>query len=86
MKTTDEKVITVGADRDFFGRLVIAARSRDIDLKDVLSYEPTLVSFSLAHSDGSLRKTNKRVRLTELEKRIQVQPSLPRATSGECSA
>lgn len=86
VKTADEKVLTVGADRDLFGRLVIAARSRDIDLRDVLSYELTTVPFSLAHPDGSLRKTNKSVLLTELEKRIQVQPSLPRETSGKCSA
>lgn len=77
MKTADAKVLTVCADRDLFGGLVIAARSRDIDLRDVLSYELTTVPFSLAHPDGSLSKTNKSVLLTELEKRIQVQPSLP---------
>lgn len=61
VKTADKKVLTFGADRDLFGRLVIAARARDIDLKDVLSYELATVPYSLAHPDGSLRKTNKGV-------------------------
>lgn len=85
MKTADEKVVTVCADRDIFVRLVIAARSQDIDLRDVLSYELTTVPFSLAHPDGSHRKTNKSELLAELEKRIQVQPRLPRETDGKCS-
>jgi hypothetical protein len=86
VKTADEKVFTVSADRDHFGRLVIAARPRDIDLKEVLSYELSTVPFSLAHPDGSLRKTNKSVLLAEFEKRVEVQPSMPRATSETCSA
>ena len=45
VKTADEKVLTVGADRDLFGRLVIAGRLRNIDLRDVLSYELTTVGY-----------------------------------------
>ena len=37
IKTADDKTITVAADRDLFGRLVISAKSRDINLKEVLS-------------------------------------------------
>ena len=33
----DEKVLTINADHELFGRLVIAAKSRDINLEDVLS-------------------------------------------------
>ena len=65
---------------------MIAARSRDIGLRDVLNYGLTIVPFSIVHPDGSLGKTNKSVLTTELEKRIQVHPSLPRETSGKCSA
>jgi len=39
VKTSDHKVITVTADRDLFGRLVISVQSRDFRLKNVLSYE-----------------------------------------------
>ena len=61
LKLVDEKVLTINADRELFGRLVIAAKSRDINMKDVLSYALSAVPFSLAHTDGSLRKTNKSV-------------------------
>jgi len=37
VKTSDHKVITVAADRELFGRLVISAESRDVILKDILS-------------------------------------------------
>jgi len=43
VKTSELKVITVAADRELFGRLVISAQSRDINLKDVLSYELSTV-------------------------------------------
>ena len=34
-----------------------ASNARQIDLKEVLSYELSTVPFPLAHEDGSLRKT-----------------------------
>eukprot|EP00058_Branchiostoma_floridae_P022022 XP_002607512.1 hypothetical protein BRAFLDRAFT_69943 [Branchiostoma floridae] len=76
MKTND-KVLTVSADRDLLGRLVIAARSRQIDLKDVLKYELCAIPLSITHADGSLRKPNKSLLLAELEKDIEAHPRLP---------
>jgi len=61
VKAADEKVITVGADRDLFGRLLIVANVRQINLKEVLSFELSPVPVALAHPDGSLRKTKKSV-------------------------
>eukprot|EP00058_Branchiostoma_floridae_P009808 XP_002595296.1 hypothetical protein BRAFLDRAFT_128105 [Branchiostoma floridae] len=75
--TTNEKVVTISADRDLFGRLVIAARSRQIDLKEVLTYELCAVPLSLVHPDGTMRKTCKSVLLSELEKEVQVHARLP---------
>ena len=72
IKTADNKVVTVAADRALFGRLVISARSRNINLKDVLSYELSTVPYALAHSDSSLRKTTKSVFLSEFEKKLKV--------------
>ena len=43
----NDKVITVGADRDLFGRLLIAANTREINLKEVLSYELSAVPLHL---------------------------------------
>ena len=39
------------------------------------------VSFSLTHTDGSLRKTNNRVLMAELEKMVDVQLKLPQVTT-----
>ena len=77
VKAADEKVITVGADRDLFGRLLIVANVRQINLKEVLSFELSPVPVSLAHPDGSLRKTNKSILSSLLEKGVSVLPRLP---------
>ena len=58
-KAANDKVVTVGADRDLFGRLLIAANVMQINLKEVLCHELSPIPFSLAHHDGSLRKTTK---------------------------
>ena len=52
VRAVNDKLVTVGADRELFGRLFIAANVRKINLKDVLCYELSSVPFSLAHQDG----------------------------------
>ena len=60
VKAGDEKsIFTVHADRDLFGRLLIVANARQINLMEVLSYELSPIPCSLAHQDGSLRKNTK---------------------------
>ena len=39
VKAADDKVITENVDRDLFGRLLITANKRKINLKEVLRYE-----------------------------------------------
>ena len=56
---TEDKAGSISADRDLFGYLIIAAKSRAIDLKEVFSYELSSVPFALAHKDGSLRKSDR---------------------------
>lgn len=75
-KSADEKIVTVNADRSLFARLLIASRSRDINLREVLKYELSAVPYSLAHPDGSLRKTTKSTLLFTLEEAVQVLPRL----------
>ena len=61
-KKTHDKFATVRADRDLFGRLLIASNARQIDLKEVLRKyltELSIVPFALARQDGSLQKTKK---------------------------
>ncbi|MCG7875527.1 MAG: hypothetical protein N0C90_04285, partial [Candidatus Thiodiazotropha endolucinida] len=72
VKVADEKTATIAADRELFGRLIIAAKARDIDVKDVLTYELSSVPFALAHSDGALRKVNKSTLLAILERDVPV--------------
>ena len=64
---------------------VIAANSRDINLKDVISYELSVEPFSLDHTDGSLKKNNKGVFMNELEKKVDVQLKLPQVVTSAIS-
>ena len=77
VKSADEKLVTVRADRNLFARLLIVSRSRDINLREVLRYKLSFVSCALAHTDGSLRKTTKSVLLSSLEEEVQVLPDFP---------
>lgn len=77
IKAADEKLITVKADRDLFGRLLIAANARQVNLREVLTYELSPVPYSLVHQDGSLRKTAKSVLASVLEDGIDSTPRLP---------
>ena len=73
VKLVNEKVLTINADHELFGRLVIASISRDIHLKDVLSYDLSAIPFSLVHTDGSWRKRNKSILMAEPGKMVDVQ-------------
>ena len=77
VKASDEKLTTVNADRTLFARLLIASRSRNIDLREVLKYELSPVPYALAHTDGTLRKSTKSALLTALENSVQVSSRLP---------
>ncbi|KAL9983228.1 hypothetical protein ACROYT_G005368 [Oculina patagonica] len=82
-RRAEEKEITINGDRGLFGRLLVVARNRHIDLKEVMSYELTNVPYALAHPDGSLRKTTKSVLLAELER---VSPGVDRLPTSELEA
>ena len=69
---SSDKLVTVNADRDLFGRLLIVSNTRQICLKDVLSFELSPVPYSLANADGSLRKGVKSVLCSILEKDVNV--------------
>ena len=50
--SSNQKAVVMTEDRNLFGRLLIVAKVREINLRDVLSYELSVVPYSLAHSDG----------------------------------
>ncbi|KXJ20012.1 hypothetical protein AC249_AIPGENE15286 [Exaiptasia diaphana] len=64
---TKDVLPTGNSEREIFGRLLVVARNRDVDLKDVLSYELSRVPMALAYPDGSLRKTSKSNLMPHLE-------------------
>ncbi len=53
------KEVILHADRNLFGRMILAAQSRTLDIKEVLSHPLGPIPWSLATPDGSLRKTSK---------------------------
>ena len=69
---SNDKLVTDNADRDLFGRLLIVSNTCQICLKDVLSFELSSVPYSLANTDGNLRKGVKSVLGSILEKDVNV--------------
>ena len=51
--------ITLQADRNLFGHMILAAESQTLNLKDVRAHPLGPIPWALATPDGSLRKTNK---------------------------
>ena len=64
-------------DKDLFQRFLVVSRSREIDLQDVLSYGLSPVPLSIAHLNGSMRKTAKSNLLKELMIDIKIPDHLP---------
>ena len=54
-----DTTITVKADRDLVGRLVVVAGTRQVKLKKLMSYELATVPLALFHIDGTPRRVSK---------------------------
>ena len=76
IKGTNEKLVAITEDRDLFGRLLIVSNARQVNLREILCFELSSVPYSLAHTDGTLRKTTKSVLLQILENDVTVEPRL----------
>ena len=76
IKSTNERLVTLTEDRDLFGRLLIVANDRQVNVREILCYELSTVPYSLAHTDGTLRKTTKCLLLQILEYYVTVEPRL----------
>ena len=64
-KKAGERVLR--SDRELFSRLLVASRKRDLDLKNVLSYELSPVPLSISTLSGNMCKTAKSKLLAKLE-------------------
>lgn len=69
--------IILKADRNLFAHMIIIAQSRKIPIKEVLAHPLGPLPWSLANSDGSLRKTNKAALARELEKNVPPAEDMP---------
>ena len=67
---SESSVVSLNADRTFFSRLIVVAKTRSVDLKAVLAHELSPVPMSLAYADSSLRKTQKSKLLHILEAEV----------------
>lgn len=76
VKAADEKIVTVSADRDLFGRLLIVANACQINLMEVMTYELSPNPCALTHHDGTLRKNSKCQLASITEKQVNVVPLL----------
>jgi len=68
--------VAITEDRDLFGRLLIVANAREVNLREILCFELSAVPYSLVHTDGTLRKTTKSDLFQILEKDVTVEPQL----------
>ena len=59
VKSSDNKLVQIKAERNIFGQLVMLSVEHNIDLQVTLSYPLGIVPFSLATADGMPTKTNK---------------------------
>jgi len=84
LKAADERLITVKADRDLFGRLLIVANVRQINFREFcrMSYELSPVPCLLVHNDGSLRKATKSDLASVLEEGINARATRPVPAEG----
>ena len=63
-KTGDE---LLRDDKKLFARLLVIGQSRNIDLKEILTYPLGVISYPLASADGTLAKTSKSALLEHIE-------------------
>ena len=64
----DGKIESFSIDRDFFGRLLVISKTREVNLKETFSYELSNTPLSLSRPDGTLHKAVKRKLLEEIKK------------------
>ena len=77
LKAADEHLITVKSDKDLFRRLMLGANVREVNIREVLSYELSPAPCFLAHNDGSFRKATKSDLASALEDIINSPVRLP---------
>ena len=69
--------VSIRADRDLFGRLLVIREKRGIETKELLKYSLGPIALSLANTNGTIYKTDKSKLLHKLEKKIPHLEEIP---------
>ena len=72
VKNTKNEIVAIKSTKDLFAKLVLLAKSRDIDMKEVLKYTLRPFPSPLSLYDGSMVKTQKSKLLEIIEKKSNV--------------
>lgn len=80
-KTSSNKEIVLRSDNKLFGHMLLVARSRQLDMKDVLQHPLGPLPWSLANCDGTIKKTNKAALARKLESNAHPAEDFPRPSA-----
>ena len=68
---------TLNADRSLFGRIIVMAQGRNLQMDDILSHPLGPLPCALTTADGLLRKNNKAFLAATFQKNVKVAEQLP---------
>lgn len=71
------KEVIMKGDRNLFGRMIVIAQTRQLDMREVLAHPLGPVPWSLANGDGSLRKTDKAKLLNYIGQKVPPAENVP---------
>ena len=66
-----DKFVQMTAEKNIFGRIAIMSQQRNIEMKEIFCYPLGPISWALADSMGTLKKTKKTILMHELEKNAE---------------
>lgn len=69
--TSGGRTVMLKADRSLFGRIIVMAQGRYLQMEDILPHHLGPLPWALSNPDGFLRKTNKAALATLLQKNVQ---------------
>lgn len=76
-ETSDGRTVILKADRSLFGRMIVMAQARDIELQEVLANPLGPLPWALSTPDGSFRTTKEAAISAALQKNARLAYSIP---------
>lgn len=81
VRKSSNKEIVLKADHKLFGHMVLIATSRKLNMREVLEHPLGPLPWSLANSDGTLKKTNKAALARKLEENVASAEHIPQPSA-----